>query len=233
MCFLFLASLEQEDSGMLVSNSTTKPRAAASSAMEGRPSVVRAEGPGGLSRDEWIDKIKESRRKWMVMLRRYSASTSTSASKTSSIGKLRQDGARRRRPPHPRFKMDSFRTNDNVAVPAADFCPGCESIVEVELEYIRNGDVVEHRGPCSMCNNSNDPLRLASAHELETLRSRMTASTDNYGGADGSLPTEKKVILHVDYVRALSLLSIRVHVKMKGIGTSSCCTRLRKLATSV
>lgn len=45
-------------------------------------------------------------------------------------------------------------------VPAADFCPECSSVVDVELEYTGEGEfVAEYRAVCPMCVGRQLPLR--------------------------------------------------------------------------
>lgn len=187
---------------MKVANRATRPPASSASedpslSRNGShsPLAVRAHGFDGLSRDDWIDKLKDSRCKWMVILRRYN-SGNNSSSKTDSLGKLRLEDARRTGP-HTRFRIDkSLRANDSGVVPAADFCRSCASIVEVKLEYVRNGDVVEHRGPCSVCESNEHPSSwLASDKEEDTLGSLWAASPDHHDGRNRSLPIEKVIMI--------------------------------------
>lgn len=95
----------------------------------------------GLSREAWIDKLNDARCRWMVMLHRYSSSRSSGG----PISKLRQDDTRM-------TSMSESMAAGRRVVPAADFCPECSSVVEVELECTGEGEfVAEYRGVCSMC----------------------------------------------------------------------------------
>ncbi|CAM9753477.1 unnamed protein product, partial [Ectocarpus sp. 4 AP-2014] len=105
-----------------------------------------------ISRGDWVNKLNDARREWMVMLHRYqNSSSSGNDSDAPLVGKLRQDHVQTagREAPH---KRNSTGTSHGRMVPAADFCLHCASIVKVELECTSEGEVIaERRRTCSVC----------------------------------------------------------------------------------
>ncbi|CAM9823867.1 unnamed protein product [Ectocarpus sp. 12 AP-2014] len=114
----------------------------------GRPPAVNS----NISRGDWVNKLNDARREWMVMLHRYQNSSSSGNDFDAPlVGKLRQDnvqtGGR-----EARHKRDSTGASHGRMVPAADFCIHCASIVKVELECTSEGKVIaERRRACSVC----------------------------------------------------------------------------------
>lgn len=114
----------------------------------GRPPAVNS----NISRGDWVNKLNDARREWMVMLHRYqNSSSSGNDSDAPLVGKLRQDHVQTAGR-EARHKRDSTGTSHGCMVPAADFCLHCASIVKVELECTSEGEVIaERRRACSVC----------------------------------------------------------------------------------
>lgn len=120
----------------------------AAAAAAGRPPAVN----NIISREDWVNKLNDARREWMVMLHHYQNSCSSgNDSDATLVGKLRQDYVQTagREVRHTR---DSTGISRGRHVPAADFCLHCASIVKVELECTSEGEAIaERRRACSVC----------------------------------------------------------------------------------
>lgn len=124
------------------------------------------------SPDEWLEKLADARRKWMVTLHRYGSNVRDGSEWRDGGGGCRGrnlDGA----PNHGEGRHTAVAsgllevTNDDrnhqhhhhhhqtMIVPAADFCPRCSSVVQVAFEYTAQGKLLaEHRGGCAPCDKS-------------------------------------------------------------------------------
>lgn len=134
----------------------------------------RSTGVGIPSRADLIQKLNDARCKWMVTLHyslsRYSGGVGSNSS-NNTLGEVHHDGARN-------TSFQRSRTSGHqTLVPAADFCPECASIVEVELECNRAGEfVAEHRRGCSACERDQQTL-LTQNVKGEAPNSRRFSST--------------------------------------------------------
>lgn len=105
----------------------------------------------------------------MVILHRYR----NSGSSNKSLSKLGQDD-------HPITSVSKSKEPDRRLVPAADFCPECASIVEVELECTGEGEFVsEYRGVCLMCASQQQHFEAATPNPRQ-----IQSSTDGRWGID-------------------------------------------------
>ncbi|CAM9861254.1 unnamed protein product, partial [Ectocarpus sp. 13 AM-2016] len=114
----------------------------------GRPPAANS----NISRGDWVNKLNDARREWMVMLHRYQNSSSSGNDFDAPlVGKLRQENVQTAGR-EARHKRDNTGTSQGRMVPAADFCLHCASIVKVELECTSEGKVIaERRRACSVC----------------------------------------------------------------------------------
>ncbi|CAN0279822.1 unnamed protein product, partial [Ectocarpus sp. 12 AP-2014] len=105
-----------------------------------------------ISRGDWVNKLNDARREWMVMLHRYQNSSSSGNDFYAPlVGTLRQDHVQTAGR-EARHKRDSTGNSHGRMMPAADFCLHCASIVKVELECTSEGKVIaERRRACSVC----------------------------------------------------------------------------------
>lgn len=131
-----------------------------------------------FSPQQCLDKLAESRRKWMICLERYRPAGNSSSrawSCQSNAGAESEQVCRSATcsSHQPRAYMripTTITTVEASVVHAADFCQHCAAIVEVDLDFTADGMfVAENRAKCSSC--------LDGGIAGSTRRSRSRSST--------------------------------------------------------
>lgn len=137
------------------------------------------------SPEKWLEKLADTRRKWMVTVHRYSSSMRDDSEwRDEERGGVLQGwtldsaadkggGRHAVAPPaavasgrlattnndrdHHHFPRHSRHDHHQVTiVPAAGFCPRCSSVVQVAFEFTAQGKLLaEHHGRCAPCEEIN------------------------------------------------------------------------------
>lgn len=138
----------------------------------------------GLSLRDWLEKLADARRKWMVATYRFSSGK-------QSVDKSRKRDDRRQTYESARAAGSPVTASDksgrqppwggslkHTIIRAADFCRRCDSMVEVELEYAAEGVfVAERRKKCPVCNNEE---QLRGSNKVGTQRSPRADSDERF-----------------------------------------------------
>lgn len=118
-----------------------------------------------LSYEQCLDKLADSRRRWMISVRRYccNADNNNSRGKSDDISSQRDDILGRDQSHSPLLSKpndgdphSSLPTQQTLILHAADFCQRCAEIVAVEFEYTAEGVLLAeiNRAVCSSCGNN-------------------------------------------------------------------------------